>query len=80
MQDTFLEDAHRILIAGGELRVVTDHDDLWAWDCEHFARWTSPEHATPYERRDFQPPEGAGEGVHGHGKRSGHVKNGWPGF
>jgi len=37
----FLEEAFRVLGAGGELRVVTDHDELWAWDMEHFEAWTS---------------------------------------
>jgi tRNA (guanine-N7-)-methyltransferase len=39
IQDGFLAEAHRVLCSGGELRVVTDHDELWAWDCEHFDRW-----------------------------------------
>ncbi|MCH7961078.1 MAG: tRNA (guanosine(46)-N7)-methyltransferase TrmB [Planctomycetes bacterium] len=41
VQDAFLADAHRVLEPGGELRIVTDHDDYWAWMEEHFARWTS---------------------------------------
>ncbi|MDQ7013458.1 MAG: tRNA (guanosine(46)-N7)-methyltransferase TrmB [Planctomycetota bacterium] len=40
VQDRFLGEVWRALEPGGELRVVTDHDDLWAWDQEHFARWT----------------------------------------
>lgn len=40
VQDRFLGEVWRVLAPGGELRVVTDHDDLWAWDQEHFARWT----------------------------------------
>jgi len=40
VQDRFLADAHRILEPGGELRIVTDHDEYWAWMEEHFARWT----------------------------------------
>lgn len=39
VQDRFLADAHRILEPGGELRIVTDHDEYWAWMEEHFARW-----------------------------------------
>ncbi|MEO0482511.1 MAG: tRNA (guanosine(46)-N7)-methyltransferase TrmB [Planctomycetota bacterium] len=62
VQDGFLAEARRVLVPGGELRIVTDHADYWRWMEERFARWTSPEHATPYERRDFQPPEGTGEG------------------
>lgn len=42
VQDEFLGEAWRVLLPGGELRVVTDHDDLWTWDCEHFDRWASP--------------------------------------
>ncbi len=42
IQDRFLADVWRVLIPGGELRVVTDHDELWQWDCDHFDRWTSP--------------------------------------
>lgn len=33
----------RCLQPNGELRVVTDHDDLWTWDRKHFDRWTTPE-------------------------------------
>jgi tRNA (guanine-N7-)-methyltransferase len=39
VQHGFLAEAWRTLAAGGELRVVTDHDELWAWDREHFAPW-----------------------------------------
>jgi tRNA (guanine-N7-)-methyltransferase len=42
VQDAFLAQVWRVLLPGGELRVVTDHDDLWAWDCKHFDRWTQP--------------------------------------
>lgn len=41
LTDRFLEDAHRVLTPGGELRVVTDHDDYWAWMEERFARWAT---------------------------------------
>lgn len=40
LQDRFLADAYRILQPGGELRIVTDHEEYWAWMEEHFARWT----------------------------------------
>jgi tRNA (guanine-N7-)-methyltransferase len=43
VQDRFLGEVWRVLAPGGELRVVTDHDELWAWDMEHFDRWTGPE-------------------------------------
>jgi len=75
VQDRFLAEMHRVLGAGGELRVVTDHDELWAWDELHFARWTAAltnelaalgptlRAGTPaFERREFVPPEWAGEG------------------
>ena len=41
VQDRFLGEVWRVLAPGGELRVVTDHDELWAWDMEHFGRWVS---------------------------------------
>ncbi|MBI1191270.1 MAG: tRNA (guanosine(46)-N7)-methyltransferase TrmB [Tepidisphaera sp.] len=40
VQDAFLAQVYRVLAPGGELRVVTDHVELWAWCEEHFARWT----------------------------------------
>lgn len=40
VQHEFLADVWRVLTPGGELRIVTDHDDLWAWDLEHFTPWT----------------------------------------
>lgn len=43
VRDQFLADAHRALAPGGELRVVTDHDDYWQWMEEHFARWATPD-------------------------------------
>jgi len=65
IQDSFLEQAHRILTPEGELRIVTDHDELWAWDTEHFARWTTPNPqrpAPPFQLRPFIPPSWVGEG------------------
>lgn len=41
VQHRFLREVWRVLRAGGELRVVTDHDELWRWDSDHFAFWTS---------------------------------------
>ncbi len=68
VQDRFLADAHRVLIPGGELRIVTDHADYWAWMEEHFARWCSPigvmmKEGLPslrYAREAFERPESAG--------------------
>lgn len=42
VQDEFLRQCRRILPPGGELRIVTDHADYWAWMEEHFARWCVP--------------------------------------
>lgn len=42
VQHRFLADAWRVLEPGGELRVVTDHDVLWAWDVAHFESWVDP--------------------------------------
>ena len=70
VQDRFLADVWRVLKPGGELRVVTDHAELWAWDELHFERWTSasPDAATPgyagarpaFTRHAFTAPEAAG--------------------
>lgn len=65
VQDRFLSECARVLLPGGELRVVTDHDELWAWDLEHFARWTTPSPdgpPTPFTLHPFQPPPWVGEG------------------
>lgn len=40
VQHRFLAEAWRTLAPGGELRVVTDHDELWDWCAERFAVWT----------------------------------------
>ncbi len=68
VQDRFLGDCWRVLRPGGHLRVVTDHDDLWAWDLEHFDRWCGPGPAPgftgplpAFERLGFEPPASAGE-------------------
>lgn len=57
VQDQSLAEFHRILQPGGELRLVTDHADLWAWYEKHAAR-----NAHLFERRVFSAPESAGEG------------------
>jgi tRNA (guanine-N7-)-methyltransferase len=72
VQDRFLGEAWRVLAPGGELRIVTDHDELWDWDQEHFnrwttlaqpaANWTSPTSAPPFEFAPFVPPEWVGDG------------------
>lgn len=71
VQDRFLADAHRALAAGGELRIVTDHDEYWAWMEDHFARWCGDGAPGPgagpgrFDRVPFEDahrPGGAGEG------------------
>ena len=52
-----LRQFHRILQPGGELRLVTDHPELWAWYQEHVARVTDL-----FERRAFEKPASAAEG------------------
>jgi len=73
-QDRFLADARRILVPGGELRVVTDHEDYWAWMQTHAEPWLRPIDPAPadvpgglgsaggFERREFNPPVSAAEG------------------
>ena len=41
IQDDSLLSFHRALATKGEIRIVTDHDDLWQWCEEHFERNTS---------------------------------------
>jgi len=73
VQDRFLADVWRVLESGGELRVVTDHDALWVWYEEHFARWTGPEGWSllgappkggggPFEQAPFKAPAWVDEG------------------
>ena len=57
LQDRSLDDFRRVLGPGGELRLVTDHAELWAWYEEHAAR-----HADRWERREFARPAHASEG------------------
>lgn len=70
VQDAFLEQAFRVLVPGGELRIVTDHDEYWAWMETYFARWCLtapppvPTGAVPpcFLRLPFDPPDWVGEG------------------
>jgi tRNA (guanine-N7-)-methyltransferase len=57
VQDRALAEFHRILQPQGQLRLVTDHDDLWAWYEDHAAR-----NAHLFERVPFERPASAGEG------------------
>ena len=62
VQDSFLEQARRVLVPGGELRIVTDHADYWAWMEDHFARWAPVGGGGPFERLPFERPGWAREG------------------
>ncbi|MEM9065438.1 MAG: hypothetical protein AAGB51_08115 [Planctomycetota bacterium] len=73
IQDRFLADVRRVLIPGGELRVVTDHQALWEWDRAHFDRWcdaTANQSGTPgysgpapaFTEHRFEAPESADQG------------------
>jgi tRNA (guanine-N7-)-methyltransferase len=57
VQDSTLAEFHRVLSSGGELRLVTDHNDLWAWYEDHAAR-----NMQLFDRRAFERPESAGAG------------------
>ena len=57
IQDATLAQFHRILLPGGDLRIVTDHEELWKWDVEHVER-----HAALFSRGEFTAPPSAGEG------------------
>lgn len=67
VQDPFLAECRRILIPGGELRIVTDHKDYWAWMCEHVVRATGPGEPNAtipplFEKKDFERVGSAQEG------------------
>ena len=55
--DRSLTEFHRILAPAGEVRLVTDHPDLWAGYENHADR-----NAHLFERRAFDRPESADEG------------------
>lgn len=57
VQDETMAAVHRVLAPDGEFRIVTDHDDLWAWYEDHAAR-----HASLFARGPFESPASAGEG------------------
>lgn len=54
IQDQSLSDFHSILQCGGQLRIVTDHDDYWQWIEEHVARAEAL-----FAREPFAPPSAA---------------------
>jgi tRNA (guanine-N7-)-methyltransferase len=57
VQDRTMVEFHRVLEPGGALRLVTDHDGLWAW-YEEIAR----RHANLFARCPFEAPASAGDG------------------
>lgn len=57
IQDQSLIDFHRILKPNGEIRIVTDHADLWQWYEDHADR---NQHI--FNRRQFDRLESAEEG------------------
>lgn len=63
VRDEFLAEAWRVLAPGGELRIVTDHDEYWAWIESHAERWTSSDAPARFERRAFTPPPWAAPGA-----------------
>jgi tRNA (guanine-N7-)-methyltransferase len=52
-----LDDMHRVLVANGELRLVTDHDELWAW-----YETLAGEVDDRFERMPFATPASAASG------------------
>jgi hypothetical protein len=56
VQEGTLHELHRVLEPGGELRLVTDHDGLWAWYEELAAG------SALFERGPFEAPASAGTG------------------
>ena len=57
VQDEALQQFHRVLAPGGELRLVTDHPELWNWYEDHAIRNTSL-----FSRAEFDSPDSAGGG------------------
>jgi tRNA (guanine-N7-)-methyltransferase len=57
LRDETVADFHRVLREGGQLRLVTDHDELWAW-YEGQAR----RHADLFSVEDFRVPDSARTG------------------
>jgi len=57
IQAPFLRELHRVLAAGGMIRLATDHADYFEWMIHHAGQV-----ADLFERLDFQSPASAGEG------------------
>lgn len=68
IRDDFLQQCARVLLPGGEIRIVTDHDDYWAWIQERVAGLTqcanthAPPSLPPFACESFARAKGAGEG------------------
>ncbi len=56
VQDATLAHFHRVLAPAGELRLVTDHDELWQWYLEHAQR-----NAHLFAMQPFERPASANE-------------------
>lgn len=59
VQHRFLAEAWRTLKPRGELRVVTDHDELWEWCTGHFGLWSGQSHHEPASSYDTRVHEAA---------------------
>ncbi len=57
IQAPLLRELHRVLVADGFVRIVTDHDDYFAWIEDHVAQV-----ADVFERLPFERPTTAGDG------------------
>ena len=56
VQDASLREFDRVLAPGGEIRIVTDHVELWAWYEMH-----ATNHEDQFLRDEFTPPAWTGE-------------------
>lgn len=66
LQDGFLADCWRVLEPGCELRIATDHDELWAFYEQQFSKWCdgvpSGFTGTPFTREPLPKLPSAPEG------------------
>lgn len=56
VQDGFLAQVHRVLLPGGELRLVTDHPELWEWYEGFIERWTKAGEQDVRRMTGCEPP------------------------
>lgn len=59
----FLREAWRVLEPSGELRIVTDHEDYWAWMGERFGKVSGARGQGPGEEDIGHRAQGAGKEV-----------------